>query len=438
MFCLCSYVLASALVEADANFSLPQQDAVVYEANFRALGADGGFRKLTSDLYKLERMGVNVLWLMPIHPVGKEKAVGPLGSPYCIADFDKINPEFGTPAEFRTLLSTAHRLGMKVILDWVANHTSWDHPWIKNHPDWYTKGADGKIIHPGGTGWLDVADLNYDNPQMRAEMIRSMKMWIEDYGIDGFRCDAADYVPLDFWKDAVGALRASTKKNLFMLAEGGNKGLYNSGFDFLFGWDFFNELKKVFKGGDATQLAKTYKEDQTEHPEGKGHLRFITNHDESAFHDPLHTTYGSQAGTQAAFVINAYYGGGPPLVYMGQESGWSKPIPIFDKSEIKWGETEAVYHWYAEVLVRYRRTQALQTGETSDFSTRDVVVFTRTGQYQQALVVVNVRNATVNVDLKQFAGSKWETLLPGSSSQPKARTSLKPFEARVYLRSIKR
>ncbi len=199
--------------------NVPSLDrAVVYEANLRAHAPEYGFKAVTRRLGAIRKLGVNVLWLMPIQPVGKLRSAGGLGSPYAPASFDLVNPEFGSEADFRDLVRSAHRQKMAVILDWVANHTAWDHPWIAQHPNWYTRNAKGEIQIPAGTNWQDVADLDFGNPEMRKAMAASMQSWIDRFDIDGFRCDTADNVPFDFWKDAIQGLRAKSPRKLLMLA----------------------------------------------------------------------------------------------------------------------------------------------------------------------------------------------------------------------------
>ncbi|RYG48347.1 alpha-amylase, partial [bacterium] len=223
------------LLALPAYGALPGLSApVVYEVNLRALGPKGGFRELTRRLDGLAKLGTNVVWLMPIYPVGRVRSAGGLGSPYAVADYDRVNPEFGTAEEFRSLVKRAHALKMRVILDWVANHTSWDHPWLKDK-DWYSQDGKGDIIIPPGTNWQDAAELNFESVPMRKAMIASMLGWVRRYDIDGFRCDAADFVPADFWRQAIASLREGSKKPLLFLAEGSKREEFEAGFDLMYG-----------------------------------------------------------------------------------------------------------------------------------------------------------------------------------------------------------
>lgn len=203
------------------------EDVVMYQVNPRVFAPEKSFKAVERRLDSIQALGINVVWFMPINEVGQEKSVN---SPYCVKDYKGVNPEFGTLDEFKALVATCHQKGMNVIIDWVANHTSWDNAWIANK-EWYTQDEAGNIIFPAGTGWKDVADLNFDNQEMRLAMIEAMKFWVTEIGIDGFRCDAADFVPFDFWKQALDSLRAIPDRSLLMLAEGKRRDHFEAGFD---------------------------------------------------------------------------------------------------------------------------------------------------------------------------------------------------------------
>ncbi|MEL6135686.1 MAG: alpha-amylase family glycosyl hydrolase, partial [Bacteroidota bacterium] len=214
----------------------------------------------------------------------------------------------------RTLVDSAHARGMAIILDWVANHTAWDHPWINERPDWYTRNSTGEIIHPEGTNWLDVADLNFGSTSMRLEMIDAMKYWILEANVDGYRCDYADGVPADFWKQAIDTLRNIPNREILMLAEGARADHFDSGFDLSFGWDFYGKLKDVFRDGTgvgAHALKTAHQIAYQGIPTGKHQLRFTTNHDESAWDQTPARLFRNNEGALVAFVINLFTGGVP-------------------------------------------------------------------------------------------------------------------------------
>ena len=263
-------------------FEMPAVDDIaMYQVNPRVFAPENSLNAVAARIDSIRDLGVNVMWVMPIYPIGIEKGKN---SPYCISDYKAIAPEFGTIDDFKHLAQVCHEHGMGIILDWVANHTAWDHPWVKEHPEWYTRDEKADtIICPQPWNWEDVADLNYDNQDMRAAMVDAMKFWIVEVGIDGFRCDVADGVPADFWKAAIDELRqAAGDRKIVMLAEGKNVDNFTvGGFDMNYGWDYKDELVKVWKGASAEDLIKADKAEYDSLPEGKVKLRFTTNHDHS-------------------------------------------------------------------------------------------------------------------------------------------------------------
>lgn len=376
----------------------PLSQTVIYEANLRAEGAKGGFVQLTKRLPSIKALGVNVVWLMPVQPVGKLRSAGGLGSPYATADFDGVNPEFGTPDQLHALVSKAHALNMSVLIDWVANHTAWDNSWVTKHPDWYTHAADGKITIPAGTNWQDVADLDYTQPALRKAMVASMCGWIKRYNLDGFRCDTADFVPYDFWKEAIPQIRATSKRRLLLLAEGFRADHYKAGFDLTYGWPFFDKLCAIYKGAKASSLAEAVAMEAKDIPAGARRLRFVTNHDKAAWEGTTLDFFKSPEGIRTASIATALYGG-TPLIYTGEEVGWDKRIPIFERSSVDWSRGKETRQWMAD-LFRLRRNQvALQDGPVKDLSTDDAIVFTRGEGSERVLVVANVRDRPVSVSL---------------------------------------
>lgn len=422
-------IFAAALLLA----SSPRWDlasAVVYEANLRAEGPRGGFSALTGRLDSIKRLGVNVLWLMPVQPVGKIRSAGGLGSPYAVADYSQLNPEFGTPNDFRRLIQEAHRRRIAVIIDWVANHTAWDHPWVKEHPGWYTHDGKGQITIPAGTNWNDVADLNYDNPGLRRAMISQMTGWLDRYGIDGFRCDTADYVPYGFWKEAISSLRAHQSRPLFMLAEGFRSDHYGAGFDLTYGWNFYHRLRDIFAGAPATELAKSAAIESRDIPPGARRLRFITNHDEAAWQGTPLEFFKSPEGVRTAFAVTAFYGG-TPLIYSGQEVAWPKRVPIFERSTIDWKSDPSTKTWLASLFNLRRKRPSLERGEVADRSTKDAIVFLRSYRGEQTLVLANVRNRPMTIDLPRSLARSWKDAWTNAPFSLNAALSLPPYGLRV-------
>lgn len=306
------------------------ETAVIYEANIRQYSSEGTFEQFTKDIPQLKELGVKIIWLMPIYPISTTKSKGSLGSYYAISDYSKVNKEFGNLEDLKKLIHTAHSNGMYVILDWVANHTGWDHIWLKTNPEYYTKNEHGEIIHPQGTDWTDVADLNFDNHQMRADMLADMKYWIKEVNIDGYRCDMAAMVPHDFWKHTISELRKI--KPIFMMAEAWEPELIKNGFEMVYSWDTHHKLNKIARGQEnlANLDARMAYLETAYKPNGIV-MNFLTNHDENSWNGSVKERMGNAAEAMLALT---YCLPGMPLIYSGQEYGMNKKLLFFEKDEI--------------------------------------------------------------------------------------------------------
>ncbi|MEY4913115.1 MAG: hypothetical protein RL025_942, partial [Bacteroidota bacterium] len=252
------------------------RDLVMYEVNLRAFSSAGTIQGVIDRLDSIRLLGVNALWLMPLHPVGVLKGIN---SPYCVRDFKAVGAEYGTLEDLRRLTDAAHARGMAVLMDWVANHTAWDHPWMAND-GWYTRNNQGQVVHPPGTNWLDVADLNYSNQAMRDAMVDAMLYWIYQANIDGFRCDYADGVPFDFWEATWARLRSLPGRRLLLFAEGSRSDHFQADFDLNFGWSTYSALKQVWQGQSPSVYLNARLNQSQSSPPGKAWLQFTTNHDE--------------------------------------------------------------------------------------------------------------------------------------------------------------
>jgi len=409
-------LLASLLIQAQPlRGNVPDLlKVVVYEANLRALGPHPGFRGLTDRLNQIQALGVNVLWLMPIQPVGKVRSAGGLGSPYAIRDFRAVNPEFGDAQELTALIKAAHRLKIAVILDWVADHTSWDSDWLTRHPDWYLRDNKGQIESPPGTGWNDVAALDFGNKAMRSQMIADMGYWIARFDFDGFRCDSADRMPFDFWKTAIESVRAGAKKRLLMLAEGHRTDDYAAGFDLTYGWSFSNRLREIFRGRSAADLAAASTDETGNLPLGARRLNFITNHDVSAWEGSLIEYYKSEQGVMAAFTVAALYGG-TPLIYTGQEVGYEKRIPIFEHTAIDWSKNPTSAGWMSRLVAIRNSHPAFLAGTLSDRSTKDIVMFSRRKNSDEVLVIANSRDRAESIHIDGAWQGEWNNGFSGKA-----------------------
>ncbi len=406
-------------------------DVVMYEINQRAFSASGNLAGILPRLDSIKALGVNVIWLMPIHPIG---AIRTVNSPYCVRNYYEVNPEYGNLEALRTLVKQAHARKMAVILDWVANHTSWDNPWIQN-ASWYTQDGNGNIIHPAGTNWQDVADLNFDNSEMRLEMIKAMKYWVLQANIDGFRCDAADFVPFAFWKQAIDSLRKIPNRNIIMLAEGARVDHFTAGFQMNFGWDFFTKNKSVFRTSQsAIGYFQTHQSEYAGVPAGSHRLRFTSNHDECAWDDTPLGLFGGKDGSMAAFVVTAFMGGAP-LIYNGQEVGCPVKLPFFSRFPIDWTTNPDMFQAYKRLMELRAANPAARRGTLEQFSSTDVAAFRRQSGSNEVLVMANVRNATQRLSIPaSLQNTLWTNGMNGESVTLGSTQNLAAYEYKVYYR----
>ena len=413
--------------------------SAIYEVFVRDFSPAGDFRGVTSGLDRIQATGADVVWLMPIYPVGVLNRKPPLGSPYSVSDYRAINPAFGTAADFRALVQAVHSRGLKLILDWVPNHTSWDNVWVREHPDFYVRDARDGLTVPRDdkgklTDWTDVAQLDYRNPALRREMIATMSWWLTEFGIDGFRVDAAGFVPDDFWREAVPALRAAVPRRILLLAEWGDLKMHRFGFDLTYPWDSYGGLKAVWRGAAADSFVARELADHAAMPPGGERLRFTTNHDETAWDQPPITLFGGEAGARAAFVAMALLPG-RPLLYDGQEVESPQKLRLFYRDPVAWnqphaGEARAFYHKIVELA---RDDSAFVAGAFRAVPTsapRDVIGYAR----GDALVLVNVRPRAATVTVTGFAVDGTRDVL-SNRVQRGATVTLPAFGAVVLERS---
>lgn len=314
------------------------KNAVLYELNTRQFSSNGNFNGVTLQLPRLKELGVDIIWLMPIHPIGKEKRKGSLGSPYSVVDFKAINPDFGTEDDLRRLIQKAHEIGLKVILDWVPNHTAWDAVWKKQYPAYYTKyNGDFTVpINEHGepiADWSDICDLDYTQPATRAAMIDAMQYWIKKCDIDGFRCDMAGLVPNDFWKEVRPAL--DTIKPMFMLSEWQDEPQhFNSCFHANYGWKFKDVTKDIWKGKQDAHSLDTLRDFLNDfYPKDYCQLYFTQNHDENSWSGTESELYGLSSDVMN---VLAWTWQGMPMIYCGQEDNQSRRLKFFDRDPIRW------------------------------------------------------------------------------------------------------
>ena len=395
------------------------KNAVIYEVNVRQYTEEGTFQAFSEHLQELKDMGVNTLWFMPVHPISETKRSGTLGSYYSITDYREIHPEFGTKEEFKVLVDKAHEMGFHVMMDWVANHTGWDCAWITEHPDWYTQDANGNVISPEGMGWPDVADLNYDNKDMRAEMISCMKYWVEEFDIDGFRCDYANGVPTDFWEEARKELEEV--KPLYMLAEDNQVlELLNYAFDCNYNFALYDTLIAVAKDTKTADRIKLYIPEN--YPEGSYTMNFLDNHDKNSYEHTILEGYGEDA-LPAMFSL-IYTIPGVPLVYTGDEIGLDHQIEFMEKDAVDWNSSQ---HSYRELLAELGEIRssnaALYSGsfggaiEYFDLGNSNVLAFSREKDGNTVKCLFNLSKREQTVDVTEMFDGTETVLLYGQGKE---------------------
>ncbi len=401
-----SRALATATGQTRAAALAPDTSWVtrcaIYEVNVRDFSPSGDLKGVTRGLNRIRSAGANVVWLMPIYPVGLVDRKGTLGSPYAARDYMAIDSAFGTAADLRALVRAAHRMGLKVILDWVPDHTAPDNVWVREHPDFYVKDESGRPAVPRDlqghpTDWTDTRQLDYRNPAMRAAMIAALRHWLVTFDLDGFRQDVAHFIPLDFWSEANAALRAAVHHPILMLAEAGGLEMHRNGFDLTYGWDAYGRLKSVWTGAAADSFVRAEVADQEAMPRGGMRMRFTTNHDETAWDRPPVTLFGGSAGARASFVAIALLPG-RPLLYDGQEVESPQKLALFEREAVAWDQPGAAQAraFYRKVLGLARRDRAFVGHDVRAVETnapRDVIAYRR----GDALVLVNARSRPVSV-----------------------------------------
>ena len=416
-------------VNVPDTYVVPEaEDVVIYSINPRVFAEQNALNVITERLDDIKALGTNVIWLMPLYAQGEgpRNVKDGRGSPYCIRDYKAINSEYGTVEDLRRLVSEAHRRGMAVIMDWVANHTSWDNAWIENE-GWYVKDAAADtIIHPPGTDWTDVAQLNFNNADMRAAMIDAMKFWFTEANIDGFRCDAVDHVPFDFWEEAVPELRkANEGRRTLMFAEGNKRNYLTAGFDMDFGWNFYERLKNLY--AERIPIATFFRSAASEVNSGRKQIRFTTNHDKSAWELTDVAQFNGERGAMAAFVITATLGG-MPMIYSTQEIGREETVPFFSCTTINWNSNPAITNEYKDIMKAYTLSNVFTRGTVESYPLDDVVCFTKTKDDKKAMVAANVRNNNVTFSVPEALQGEWKNTMDNSTVTLSETVEMTPYQ----------
>ncbi len=388
------------------------RNATIYEVNIRQYTPEGTFRAFESHLPRLKDMGVDIIWLMPVNPIGVEKRKGTLGSYYSVKDYLGVNPEFGSKEDLKHLVSAIHKAGMHVIIDWVANHSSWDNALAKSHPDWYSKTPEGHFQPTPWYDWDDVIDFDYDKPGLREYMTSAMKYWVKDMDIDGFRCDVAGFIPVDFWENTRAELDAI--KPVFMLGEWESRDLHKKAFDMTYSWSLWDKMTSVTRDHKPIAgIIEYLAHDVSTFPRDAYRMNFTDNHDKNSWEGNQYSNFGE--GLPAAMVLAGTVNG-MPLVYSGQEAGLDRSLKFFDKDEIAW-KTHPFANMYKALFALKHKNKALWNGKEGGTMIRifndkpeQVISFSRSSGNDQVISIVNFSDkpAQVKLDSKYQKGNYTE------------------------------
>ena len=418
-------VPAHAAAPTTVNHPDWAKNAVIYEVNTRQFTPEGTFKAMGEHLDRLKELGVDILWFMPIHPISEKNRKGSLGSYYAVRDYTAVNPEFGSLDDFKALVAEAHKRGMKVLLDWVPNHTGCDNAWVNDHPEYYAKDATGKMFGP--FDWTDTYKLDYSKPATRAAMISSMLFWLIEADIDGFRCDVASEVPVDFWNEARPVLQAA-KPELFMLAEASVPALEEHAFDMAYNWpmkDLFSAIAatsgqymfiapgasepRKFEPAVATDIATLHQTQQAEYPAGAYMMNMITNHDLNSWEGTEFERLGSLT---PAFAILSFTLPGMPLIYTGQEVGLNRAFEFFEKDKAPDWKANDFTSFYKKLTgLKHSRPElnigdGLQDMIVYNTFNPDVLVFERRAGSSRTITGVNLGKKSAKV---VFSGAAPDT-----------------------------
>jgi glycosidase len=403
---------------------------IIYEVNIRQHTPEGTIQAFIKDLPRLKELGIGMLWIMPIQPIGVENRKGSLGSYYSIQDYGSINPEFGTADDFKDLVAQAHEAGMYVILDWVPNHTAWDHPWIVSNPEYYAQDDKGNIIYEAD--WTDIALLDHTHPETRKAMIDEMAYWVTEFDIDGFRCDHAGHeIPLYFWEEVRAAL--DPIKELFWLAEWDGARMHLQ-FHATYAWELLHLTEKVAKGkANANDLAQWIENDLKEYGTQPLRLTMITNHDENSWSGTVFERYGKSVKTFATFIFTAY---GIPMLYSGQEVGLDKRLRFFEKDTINWNDPLGYQPFYKSLVDLHLNNPALWAGEFGGMPVRineadpNVYAFKRIKGNNQVIGIFNFSARPQEFLLKK--GAEDETYTDYFTGEPYTLSATNPFRLSAW------
>ena len=410
----------------------------IYEVNIRQYSAEGSFNAFATALPRLKEMGVEVLWIMPIHPIGKINRKGTLGSYYSISDFKAVNPEFGTAGDFKNLVRLAHELGMKVIMDWVANHAAWDNVWTIDHPEYFVRDEAGNFKPP--YDWTDVIQIDHSNDAEQDAMIDAMKYWVTDFNIDGFRADLAHLTPLSFWHKARTAIEP-LKPDLFWLAESEEIN-YHEVFDATFTWEWMHRTESFYKGNcNMGSLYDVLAKSETTFPETAHRMYFTSNHDENTWNGTGEEKYGDMLQCLAVFSCTW---NGIPMIYSGEELPNKKRLKFFEKDVIEWNGKYQLHDFYKTLLTLRKTNPALRSADAavSTFHIiteggKNIMAFLRKNDNDEVLVFLNLSKDVSGFTIKdQLINAVYKNVFDATEQhlQPDAFLKMQPWDYLVFER----
>lgn len=415
------------------------KNATIYQINTRQFTKEGTFRAAERHLPRLKDLGADILWLMPVHPIGQKNRKGTLGSPYSVKDYYGINPEFGTLADLKHFVNAAHELRMHVILDWIANHTAWDNNLVVEHPEWYARDWKGDFHPTPWWDWPDIIDLDYQNQELRKYMTDVMKYWVVEADIDGYRCDVAGFVPTDFWNQVRKELDAI--KPVFMLAEWEARDLHSEAFDMTYSWSWNDTVHQIVQGkADMNSLFVYYSWNEKAFPKDIIRMNFVSNHDKNAWEGTEFEQFGD--GLEVAIVLSVV-SEGMPLIYNGQEAGNQKRLAFFEKDEIEWKE-HPLGNLYKQLFALKKENTALWNAHwgsrmihVPNTVPSKVFSFVRKNERNKVFVVLNFSAQTQTVSFNEtlFHGKYTEYFSKVSVElNDSTQLQLKAWDYRIFVK----
>ncbi len=415
------------------------KDAAIYQINTRQFTEEGTFAAAQKQLPRLKALGVDILWLMPIHEIGEKNRKGSLGSPYSVKDYYSVNPEFGNMQDLKNFVQAAHQQGMYVILDWVANHTAWDNALVSEHPEWYDKDHNGDFRPTPWWDWSDIIDLDYHHAAVRKYMTDALVFWVKEADIDGYRCDVAGFVPVEFWNNARKELDAL--KPVFMLAEWESRDLHKAAFDMTYAWSWNEAVHKICMGqADVNALYIYYSWNESAFPANSMRMTFVSNHDKNAWEGTMYEQFGD--GLEAAIALSVV-GEGMPLIYNGQEAGNAKRLEFFEKDPIKW-QAHPIGTLYQKLFRLMKENTALWHAHWGSTMIKvpnnhgnEVLSFVRQNEKDKVFAVFNFSAKTQEVEFSDnlFEGDYTDFDLQDKVTfEAASKLKLKPWSYKIYVK----